>query len=269
MAAQYGSMVKRMHAGRSSQSGLYGAVFAEAGFTGIVDVLESPYGGFCTTFSRSSDRFDLSQLVRGFGEVWQTMGVALKFYACVGSNHTTLDALREMQSERPFAARDVDRIVVHASRATVEHVGWKYAPQGLTSAQLNLPYSVATLLLEGDCFVEQFTDDKVADPARMALAGRVEVRHDPAITARGALYRHAVRVEARLNDGTRMERSIEAPRGSENKFASDAEVIAKFEKLGRRALPSGQLAELRDTVMTLEKLSDARKIAELLSRSHD
>src|SRR5213593_5016800 len=35
MAAQYASMVKRMHAGRSSQSGLYGALLAESGFTGI------------------------------------------------------------------------------------------------------------------------------------------------------------------------------------------------------------------------------------------
>src|SRR5207302_8135214 len=96
MAAQYGAMVKRMHAGRSSQSGLYGALFAEAGFTGIVDVLENPYGGFCTTFSRSTGRFDLEQLTAGFGEVWQTMGVALKFYSCVASNHTTLDALRDM-----------------------------------------------------------------------------------------------------------------------------------------------------------------------------
>ena len=41
MAAQYGAMVKRMHAGRAAQSGLYGALLAEAGFTGIVDVFES------------------------------------------------------------------------------------------------------------------------------------------------------------------------------------------------------------------------------------
>src|SRR4029453_17342789 len=41
MAAQYGSMVKRMHAGRAAQSGLYGAQFADAGFTGIVNVFES------------------------------------------------------------------------------------------------------------------------------------------------------------------------------------------------------------------------------------
>src|SRR3974377_28576 len=53
MAAQFGAMVKRMHAGRAAQSGLYGALLAEAGFPGIADVFESPYGGFCTPFSRS------------------------------------------------------------------------------------------------------------------------------------------------------------------------------------------------------------------------
>src|SRR3954468_4689473 len=71
MAAQYGAMVKRMHAGRSSQSGLYGALFAEGGFTGIVDVFEAPYGGFCTTFSRSTDRFNMDALSAGLGNDWE------------------------------------------------------------------------------------------------------------------------------------------------------------------------------------------------------
>src|SRR5207244_3651779 len=78
MAAQYGAMVKRMHAGRAAQSGLYGALLAEAGFTGIVDVFESPYGGFCSTFSRSHDRFNLAELTCGLGERFETFGVALK-----------------------------------------------------------------------------------------------------------------------------------------------------------------------------------------------
>src|SRR6516162_562295 len=89
MAAQYGAMVKRMHAGRAAQSGLYAALLAQNGFTGIVDVFESPYGGFCTPFSRSTDRFDLTALTAGRGERHETMRVSLKFYACVGSNHTT------------------------------------------------------------------------------------------------------------------------------------------------------------------------------------
>lgn len=267
MAAQFGAMVKRMHAGRSSQSGLYGALFAEAGFTGIVNVLESEYGGFCTTMSQSKDQFDLKELTAGLGSRWEAMGVALKFYSCVGSNHTTLDAIRAMQAERPFGAKDVKRVVVHGSKVTMEHVGWKYVPQGLTSAQLNLPYCVATWLLDGDCFVDQFTEDKVADPARMALAGKVEVREDKEITAKGAKFRHMVHAEVHLADGTVMKRTVEAGRGSEKNFAPDADVVQKFEKLAGKALPRAQVERLRDAMLGLEKLDDAGELARLMQKA--
>jgi aconitate decarboxylase len=264
MAAQYGAMVKRMHAGRASQSGLYGALLAEQGFTGIEDVFETEYGGFCTTFSRSKDRFKLAELTSGLGKTWQTMGVALKFYACVGSNHTTLDALRELRAKEKL--EEIQKIVVHASQATVDHVGWKYQPKSLTAAQMNLPFCVATYLLEGDCFVEQFRDDVVADPRRIALADKIEVRPDAAITAKGAKFRHMVRVEVYLSNGQRLECTKEAPRGSEDHFADPAEVIAKFERLACHALSRERVAELRDAVLALEKLPDAARLAALLQK---
>jgi 2-methylcitrate dehydratase PrpD len=265
MAAQYGAMVKRMHAGRAAQSGLYGALLAQSGFTGIPDVFESEYGGFCTTFSRSQDRFKLSELTAGLGETWQTMGVALKFYSCVGSNHTTLDALRELQAERAFGPKDVRKIVVHCSQVTLDHAGWKYRPAGVASAQMNLSFCVATLLLEGDCFVDQFDEKAVSDPKRLALAEKVEVRADPQITARGSRYRHAVRVEVHLADGGVLERAVETPRGSEPNFASEPQVAAKFEKLAGHALKRARVAQLRDTVLGMEKLKDASRIAKLMT----
>ena len=218
MAAQYGAMVKRMHAGRASQSGLYGALFAENGLTGIVNVLESEYGGFCTTFSRSTDRFNLDELTAGLGTTWQTMGVALKFYSC-----------------------------------------------GLTSAQLNLPFCVATWLIEGDCFVEQFTDDIVADPARMALAEKVVVFHDEAITARGAKFRHMVRVRVVLKDGATLECTKEYARGSERNFSSADDIVEKFEKLASHAFDRPQVEALRDAMLGLDKLENARTVARLLA----
>ena len=257
MAAQYGAMVKRMHAGRAAQSGLYGALLAERGFTGITDVFESEYGGFCTTFSRSQDRFDRAQLTKGLGSHFETMRISLKFYSCVGSNHTTLDALRMMQQRRPFGPADIRKIVVRGSQATVDHVGWKYVPEGLTSAQLNLPFCVATLLLEGDVFVDQFSEAVVADPSRMALAEKVEVHHDPAITARGSNFRHMVRVEVQLADGTILEETVEAPRGSELSFASEADVVAKFRKLAARTLAPRQLDRVAELVLGLDTLPDA------------
>src|SRR5258708_6719792 len=139
MAAQYGAMVKRMHAGRASQSGLYGALLAEQGFTGIENVFEAEYGGFCTTFSRSQDRFPPPQLPAGLGDTWQTMAVSLKFYACVASNHTALDALRALQAPHGFGAADVERLVVHGSLITADYFGWQYLPYGMTSGQLSHP----------------------------------------------------------------------------------------------------------------------------------
>jgi 2-methylcitrate dehydratase PrpD len=264
MAAQYGAMVKRMHAGRASQSGLYGALLAEQGFTGIEDVLESEYGGFCTTFSRSRDRFDLAQLTAGLGTVWQTLGVALKFYACVASNHTTLDALAELRKRNAFGADQVEKIEVQCSQATADHVGWKYQPKSLTAAQLNLPFCAATFLLEGDCSVDQFTGNAFADARRIALADKVEVIADPAITAKGAAFRHMVRVAVHLRGGEPLECTKEAPRGSERDFASAAEITRKFEQLARHALPDHRVADLRDALLGLEKLADAARLAELM-----
>jgi 2-methylcitrate dehydratase PrpD len=264
MAAQYGAMVKRMHAGRSSQSGLYGALLAKGGFTGIVDVFEAPYGGFCTTFSRSTDRFNLDALSAGLGSEWEAMRVALKFYSCVGSNHTTLDAIRDIRKRRPFTLEDLDKIVVHGSQVTVDHVGWPYRPEGLTSAQLNLPYCVATLLLEGDVFVDQFTEAAVHDQVRISLSKKVQVVHDPAITALGAKFRHKVSVDVHLRDGSVHTETHEAPRGSEYSFATAADIIEKFRKLTRAVMPRSQQDDLIDAVLGLDDLADSKQLIGLL-----
>ncbi len=264
MAAQYGAMVKRMHAGRAAQSGLYAALLASHGFTGIVDVFEAPYGGFCTTFSRSNDRFDLAQLSAGLGERFETMRISLKFYACVGSNHTTLDAIRDIRKRHPFAPDDIDNIVVHASQVTVDHAGWPYRPEGLTAAQLNLAFCVATLLIAGDVFVDEFAPDCVADPARIGLAGKVKVVHDPAITALGPAHRHKVRVEVHFRDGAVERETRESPRGGEHSFAGADDIFGKFRKLSRGVLPAKQQDALIDAVLRLDELPDSRELIDLL-----
>jgi hypothetical protein len=93
----------------------------------------------------------------------------------------------------------------------------------------------------------------------------VTVLADPAITAKGAKHRHEVRVEVELRDGRRVQRTQATAHGSEQDFASDVEIIAKFEKLARRALPAAQMDVLRDTVLRLEALPSAARLADLLS----
>ena len=137
-----------------------------------------------------------------------------------------------MQASARSAPDDVEKIVVHGSQVTVDHVGWKYVPQGLTSAQLNLPYCVATLLLEGDVLRRPVHRGQ-GRGSRSACAGgegagRSTTPRSPRAVSK---FRHMVRVEVFLRDGTVLERTVEAGRGNENDFASEADIVDKFDKL--------------------------------------
>jgi 2-methylcitrate dehydratase PrpD len=135
----------------------------------------------------------------------------------------------------------------------------------MTSAQLNLPYCVATLLLDGDVFVDQFTEDKIADPDRMRIAALVAVAEDPEITARGSSYRHMVHVTVELQNGTIEHETVEAPRGSEQSFASADDVIAKFRKLAARRIESAQVDAIIAQVMSAEHMDSAASLVRLLA----
>jgi aconitate decarboxylase len=263
MAAQYGAMVKRMHAGRGSQGGLYAAFLAERGYTGIENLFECEYGGFCSTYVGTG--CELAELTSELGERFETMRTSLKFYSSAASTHTAIDAVRGLKEKHGFTADDVERIVVDTSKRIVEHVGWKYEPKGLTSAQMNLAFCLATLMLEGDVFIEQFSDDAVTDPRRMAFAERVEVREDPGITALGRKERYRVAVEVLLRDGRSYGCTVDAARGSARQFASEADVCGKFAKLCSKVLPAARVSELQDAVMNLEEVSDIRTLAGLLT----
>jgi aconitate decarboxylase len=218
-----------------------------------------------STFSRSHDRYNLDALTDGLGSDFEIMRVALKFYSCVGSNHTSLDAIKHIQTRRPFGVDDFEKIVIHGSQVTVDHVGWPYQPQGLTSAQLNLPFCVATFLLEGDVFVKQFTPDCVDNEARIDLSRRVEVIHDPEITALGAKFRHKVRVDVYFKNGAIESETREAPIGSEHSFGSESDIVGKFLKLTEGIINSTTQDEVVETMLNLENINDASKLVKLIT----
>ncbi len=95
-------------------------------------------------------------------------------------------------------------------------------------------------------FVDEFTPDCVADPARIALARKVKVVHDPAITALGAAHRHKVRVEVSFRDGSVESETREAPRGSEQSFASADDIARKFRKLAEPSWASSRCDRRND-----------------------
>jgi 2-methylcitrate dehydratase PrpD len=271
MAAQFGSMVKRMQCAKNAQSGLYAALLAAEGFTGIEDVFEQDYGGFCTTFTQTRDAFDLAQLTDGLGERWETMRIDIKRHASLATNFAAMDAVEELVQEAGLLAADVEEIVVHATQATVSHGGWPYVPSSLTAAQMNLGFGIAMQVIEGRAFVDQMVEANIARPDLVALAGRVravrcvERERQPASLHRGAS------VQVRLKDGRVLHRTVDHYLGSHHRPLSEEQVLAKFRQLAARTVPPEAVAAIEHGVLRLQQHASIEPLVRALQgrTTHD
>ncbi len=258
--ARTGAMSKRFHAGRAAQSGILAAVLAQRGFTGSRTALEQPFGGF---FSTLCDNVDTQAVCAELGDRWEIMEVGFKAYASCGSTHTTVDAIDRLM-QRGLTADDLKELRVFMSRKAVSNVGWKYVPAGVVAAQMNAYYTSAVKLLDGDVFIEQFAEARLADPHVMALIERIRIAHDPALDAGGAGSRHAVRVEAELNDGRIWTENVDQRRGSSRYPLTRADIERKFRGLASVVLSPASVEKILELVDRLDELEDMEPLAALL-----
>lgn len=263
MSAGFGSMVKRMHHGRASQSGLYAASLASRGYTGIEAVFEQKYAGYASTFT-GGDLFDLDALVDRLGTEYRTLETCIKPYACCAKIHVPVDALQAIRNERRFELDELVQVRVACTGSTMTKCGWTYEGTGsATEAQMNLSYGLAVLLLEGDAFVDQYRDELLTSPAVLEVTRKVLVEHDESFDSLGEGQRHHVEVRVELTDGTVLIRELDFAKGSPSHPLSNADVVAKYDKVvaGR----GGTAGDVRDLVLTMDTLDDVQPLQDALA----
>lgn len=255
-------MVKRFHAGRAAQSGIYAAQLAARGFTGILDVLEAPYGGYLSSYS---DQPNAARLTEGLGEDWEAAKVGYKPHASVTSIHAAMDALRAVMDEHRLQPGDVASVEVGVSHMTYVHCAWEYKAQGVTAAQMNLYYGLAVVALDGVAFVAQYREERLADPKILDIIGRIRAHEDGEIDAMGPAYRHAARVKVRTRDGRELAHEILHRRGSPENPLAAADVERKFRAVVEGCLAPGDVDRVVELVDGLDRLDDVRPLLDVLA----
>jgi aconitate decarboxylase len=264
MAAQYGAMVKRMHAGHAAQTGVRSALLAREGFTGIQALFEEPYGGYLSAFTGVTEAPDLSA---DFGTRWETLRVGFKPYAACGSSHTTIDVLLDLRERHGLRAEDIESVDVRSSSVTKDHVGWDYHPDSVTTAQMNLAFAAASAVIFGQVSVAEFQPDRLARADILALTGKVRVTADPEIDADGRTHRHEVEVTVRRTDGEVLTGQRVSATGSARHPMTPARREQKFLSLTEPRLGAGQARELFERVMDLDEAADVTGLESCLARA--
>jgi 2-methylcitrate dehydratase PrpD len=266
MAAQEGAMVKRFHSGRAAQSGVYAAQLAADGFTGILDALEAPYGGYLSTYSNEPNPSRLTDGLgnKGLGMTWETLNVGYKPHASVTSIHSALDALSELMREHGLKADNIAKVETGLSPMTHVHCAWEYKAQGVTAAQMNLYYGMAVIALDGAAFTEQFRETRLSDPQILDFISRITAHVDAEIEKMGAPFRHASRVKITTRDGKVHEKLALHRRGSPENPLAPEEVVHKFRNVVAPCMDKTATEKIIAVVNQFETLADIGSVMALL-----
>lgn len=249
LTSAFGTMSKPFQIGKTAMDGVLAMELAEAGLTGPASVLDAERSFLQTLFQDKA----LSLHLAPFEAAWEIRKNSYKPYAACQLTHAAIDAARQ-------AAPLLEQVEVRSARAFVNPLALKIAglrePATTTQAKFSLAYCVALGLRGHAAALEDFTPDRIADPALTRLAGKVEVVADPAIS------RTSARLEIQLASGQTLHQDVAHARGSIGNPLSWADIDGKFAavvtpRLGARA------GELLQVLHTFERPGSLARLFEL------
>ncbi len=199
--SQQGGMVKRMHIGRTAESGVLAARLAADGYTGPETVLEGKFG-FLEAYCRDGEP---QRLTADLGSVWGCRRICMKRYPFHQSPQTAVQSVRELMSEHGFTGTDVANIVVEVgSKKTISHNNIT-EPGDIMQGQYSVPFCVGLALFRDPEDPRSFADDSALEDQRIRDACRnVELRP----FAEGVEHtRKSSRIIVKLKNGKEYERT--------------------------------------------------------------
>ena len=239
LMANFGTMTKPYHAGRSAHSGVMAARLAAAGFTASMDALEHPQG-FLAAVSPEG-KVDRDSKAEGLGETWQIIksGLSIKKYPTCYCTHRAIDGMLDLTREQGVKPGDVQAITVILSDnfATILR---NHAPQTGLAAKFSIEFAMACALVAHRVGLAELTDDFVQRADIQALMPRVTVQisTEPDPGYPGAAM--ADQVTIRLASGhTLVGERVHRARGHADRPLAEQDLFAKFEDcltVGRSAI---------------------------------
>ncbi|MFM7686165.1 MAG: MmgE/PrpD family protein [Actinomycetota bacterium] len=210
--------------GWSAASGRAAADLAEAGFMQLTRPSASPIDATFTPtpFDRPAAMGD--PFVASLGTVFEAGNNYFKPYAACRYTHT---AARTVQAFG-VGADDVESIEVHTHHGAKDLSDRR--PASLDHAQYSFPFVLATMLLTGALGADEMSDESLDDPARLALAARVSVHHDPALDIEYPAH-YGTRTVVRTYDGSVLEETRLVAPGDPGDPMTDDELLAKYQRL--------------------------------------
>ncbi len=252
MKAVYGSMGKSLHPGKAAMDGLLAGFLARDGFTSSPESIEG-HRGFLHLFSPDPVS---AKALDGLGQSWYLPRDGFKPYACGSLTHPPAQALLELRAEHGLTPDDVAAVDAYVHDYVKTTTGLAEPRTGL-QGKFSIYHVLAVALADGAALLDQFTDDRVADPELAELRNRIHVHTD------AAQRKDSARVVVTLRDGRTLQRHVAHNLGTPDNPMTDEQLESKFTGLTVPVLGDDRVQEIAAACWRLPELADIREVVDL------
>jgi 2-methylcitrate dehydratase PrpD len=258
-----GALTKRMGPGLAAKGGITAALMAERGITGAHNSLEGEKGMF--NLYHDGD-YDPKLLAADLGKRFEGINVSYKRYPCCGFTHSFIDATLAIMSKHDVTADKVREITAYGGESAYElctPIEARRRPRNTVDSQFSIPWTIATALVKGKVFLDDFTEEAIKREDVLQAARKVTGEIDP------NLNRHGVgpgRVKMVMQDGAEYTEEVGIVGRSGGTISFD-DCAAKFRDCSAssiRPISSDKVEKAIDLVSRLEQLDDAAEVIRLL-----
>lgn len=223
-----GAWTKRMHPGWAALTALNSVNFAQAGWQSPPDVYEGRFGLYAA-HTPDGHEVDPERAVRGLGDDWELLRVAIKPFPACHFTHAFADATIALVTENNLTGDDIAEIVCLVPEQIIpvvcEPAAAKLTPKSDYDAKFSLPFVVGASATKHRFGLAELLPDALVDRGTLAVAERVRYEADPT----GTFPQHFCgEVILRTTDGRELRHREAINRGAEERPLSKDDIEAKF-----------------------------------------
>jgi 2-methylcitrate dehydratase PrpD len=257
----FGTMTKPFHAGRSSESGVAAAQFAQSGWTAAGTILEAPRG----FFRAAGGGYDDKAIYQKLGAPWTFAdpGVSIKPHPSGSLTHPGMTEMARLIKEHNIKAADVKRVRV-GTNSNMPNALIHHRPQDELQAKFSMEFCMAILLLKGRAGLAEFTDEVVRQPEVKAMIEKIDFVIDD-VAEKAGYHLMTTIIDIELTSGKKISGRADFGKGSPANPMSYEEVANKFRENVDYAGVSEAVAEqVVDQIHHLETIKSIDEITRLL-----
>ncbi len=258
-----GAMSKQLHPAKAAYDGMLACLLSKNNFTSASQILEGEKGLFAAMSPGAKPEKILTKLSIN-QKKWKITGVSFKMYASCRHTHPAVEGAIQIKKQNNFDIDDIKNIKVEIYSQALDLLEGVEANTPY-AAKFNLPFCIASSLINGELGPHQFTEKTIQNKRIHALAKKISFNVNQSLD-KYYPKKWPSNIHLNLKNGQKISENILYPLGDPENPVNNTQIQEKFLLLTNKNLHRKKAHSLINNLLEKNKNISPNQLINTIKR---